>query len=623
LRNKSFNIKPTMNDTQKRPLEPEPNEMDGNNDDAKRHDGKGTPNKPKTDPNGRLQPKLADETLDETPRHGSTKWCASRTLCAIIKQAADKELCCIYCKLYVHQECTTESSDGKVTCTRCAEINTCDTILRSEESTGKEVDIGTSDDVTVTSTATEVAANVSPLENSESNLSSKSALEDKQELVNFITTMKGITEQSDDKYIHIVANIAGVPLGIEDIPMPYIEQMVKDIKTALLHESFNRTSLHSNRYKLLANFTGLKLPKSPHNKTVKDKIIQYCYDRVPALSGKSAMSKPAFQEMSKITGTYAITNSISEINKKKILHLALQKIQSAKISDIKIDQKAHEILTKCKTDYENNITIFGEKQWCALGFKCRNPALKAPDHIKCNICNYPVHRFCGEGDPTTTFECLSCQAAKKPPAIIHTKTTTITSPFGGPSVANSAESLKSTTPSTSITQPSVVSTATSASTNTTNRSDTDIDGNPNTPIKNNPSTDPISNRMSTTSDIHTTMNPIDATTIAAADLTITSRQTNILNFNDFDNESTEAEVMHKTRCDIRLNIRATGRFATSQDVIREARAFVQELRNCDPTVMILPWYSNTTNTAHALSLNDFPTNLKDLNRYFPRLRSQS
>jgi hypothetical protein len=291
-----------MNDTQKRPLEPEPTEMEEQQDDAKRHDGKGTPNKPKTDPNGRVQPKLADEETEETPCHGSTNWCASRTLCANLTNAAGKELCCTYCNLYVHKECKSDAEDGKISCTRCAEINTCDTILRSEDSVGKdEKQVTTdcnnqSDDMTVTSTATEVAANVSTFEESVSNISSKSAQDDKQELVNFITIKKGINAQSEDKYIHIVANIAGVSIGLEDLPMVFITQMVEDIKKALLHVSFNRKALISNRYKILAEFTGIKPPKSPHSKQVKDKILKYCLTKYRRYQATWSSRNPLFRK---------------------------------------------------------------------------------------------------------------------------------------------------------------------------------------------------------------------------------------------------------------------------------------------------------------------------------------
>jgi hypothetical protein len=221
---------------------------------------------------------------------------------------------------------------------------------------------------------------------------------------------------------------------------------------------------------------------------------------------------------------------------------------------------------------------------------------------------------------------LGCREAKKPPAIIHTTRSTVTSPFGGPNESNSTDRDKNTTPSTATTQTSVASLPSTANTNTTTSTDMAMDP-PKTPTKNTPTSNTvITNSRAPPPDNQNNQNmmtPPNAATNTSGDLTITPRQINMLNFNEFDNESAEAEVLQKTRCDIRLNIRPTGRFATVQDVIREARAFVQELRNCDPTVMILPWYTTSSDTTHALSLNEFPTNMKDLNRYFPRLRSQT
>lgn len=606
-----------MNEKQKRPFEPDPHGTEGIDEDAKRIDDKGTPSKPKMKTNELVQPELSPDNNEEKPCHGRANWCASSTRCENHMISAGHNLSCEYCNLFVHPECTTEDKDGKTTCTRCAEINTCDNILRSQDVLELNDDTpmnSQSDDMTTTSTATEVAANFSILDESESNISAKSAVEDKNEMIHFLTVTKGINAQSEDKLIHILATIAGVPIGIEELSMNSIDQMVEDIKTTLMQESFNRNSLHSHRYKILANFTGVKLPKAPPNKKVKNKIIKYCFDKLDSVTGKLAQSRASFQEMSKITGTYVPNHSISELNKKKILHLALQKIQSTKMADIKIDRKAFEILTNFKVQYElraNENPIFGEKQWCALGFNCRNPALQAPDRISCHKCQYPVHRFCGEGDPSSKFECFLCMDAKKPPAIILTNNIEIKSPFGGPSDVPQANNTAAATLPRKDT------------TNTTNRQDMDIEDTHTTPTKITPSAYGTNQSNSTSTDLRNTLYDINTATNATADLTISPRQNNILNFNDFDNDSIDPECMQKTRCDIRLNIRASGRFATSQDVIREARAFLQELRTCDPTVMILPWFTNSTDTSDALSLNKFPTNLKDLNKYFPRLRSQS
>jgi hypothetical protein len=186
--------------------------------------------------------------------------------------------------------------------------------------------------------------------------------------------------------------------------------------------------------------------------------------------------------------------------------------------------------------------------------------------------------------------------AIKPPAVIHT---TFTSPFGGPSESDGPAAMTIQPNEVAITNTGTTNSPT-ASLNTTEQTTKstamDIDDNLNSPTKVTPNSSEAMHNTNTAIELRTTLDEINAATTNTADLTISPRQNNILNFNDFDNESTAAEVMQKTRCDIRLNIRPSGRFATSQDIFREVRAFIQELRNCDPTVMILPWYTNSSDT---------------------------
>jgi hypothetical protein len=316
---------------------------------------------------------------------------------------------------------------------------------------------------------------------------------------------------------------------------------------------------------------------------------KHCFDKLPAIKSNTVKAKESFQEMAKITGTYAKTNSISDLNKQKVLHVALQKIQAAKVSDLKIDPKAFEVLMKYKEAYENpaqDRPIFGQKQWCALGFKCKNRLLPSPTDNRCAMCNYPTHRFCGIGAHPNTFECSSCLDSKKPPAVIHTNNSTISSHFGGPADPDTSDHTTSNVER-------------NMNDNPTDTNNMEIDGDLKTPTKNTVAAASInSNATNPTSTLTTpmktpntslgneTLNSINAATNSTADLTITPRQTNILNFTDFDNEYVDPENLIRTRCDVRLHIRPTGRFATTLDVIRETREFLQALRNSDPTVMI-------------------------------------
>lgn len=132
--------------------------------------------------------------------------------------------------------------------------------------------------------------------------------ENKEEIIQFILN-NGITKHSVDKYVHMIANIAGVKINFEEVNETALEQYATNIIDSINHSTFDKKTLYGNNFKVFMKAMRIKLPRANHHKKLKDIFLKKGFEKLNLLRGSMVKTTPALQDMPKITGIY-LTNKI-------------------------------------------------------------------------------------------------------------------------------------------------------------------------------------------------------------------------------------------------------------------------------------------------------------------------
>lgn len=575
----------------KRSFEKARSTLDKFQDESKRPDAKATPIKAKTGGNKKVQQKIHhEETTGQSP-FGSPLWCAAMTQCINKTVEANDDYRCYLCKLFVHPECTQKDNEGRPICIRCKEIGAYDDIMELEASVIEPHDGADGsnyiniegDDPTTNSTETEVANNTSTLDENSVNTSGITTNENKEEIIQFIIN-NGITKRSVDKYVHMIANITGVKINFEDINESALEQYATNIIDTMNHSTFDKKTLYGNNFKVFMKAMGIKLPRGNHHRKLKDAYIKKGFEMLPLLRGSMVKSRPALQDMPKITGVYLTNNSMPIALKETTINQVISKLKTMKTEEVKMDQTTFSLLQLLKTTTErvlNPNTKFGDITWCAMGKDCTNHTIPAPVKLKCMMCKESVHQLCGKGESFVTFECFKCIENNSKPAAVPKE------PMNGLTTSN----------------PNTVQNECQATPLTFGDFDNDKGTNH-----------------------HYAETPKRQTTRASKQVmhTVNREHRNTqMPFDDFENDVIMNEKPTlTTRFDIRFNIRPRNEIAEFKDVLRAVVELTEQLKHSDPTIQVIPWYAKKFDANAALDLERPPKSIQELNRYFPRIRIQ-
>lgn len=418
----------TMENKNKRALDNEQPSTPIHGSDNKKKDTKHTPDKTKMEGIGQVQTILPAAEVSEF-RYGTRDWCAAEGYCRVHEEEANEEFDCGKCKHYTHQVCLfipEEVQDGNEEgyfCLRCnseqkMHAATDTSLIEQHEQHFLDMsqDIINDNDITMTQ-------NTSQIEFTKDNEVSFLVTTSFQEEITTMLTSKWLSRDSDTRQIQAIANMAGLPVAISHTSQSIKDKLVNDMCKVLTSDEYNRFHLYSNRYKTLARFAKISLPKGKMNRKKKDHIIDMCLDQISTnVKGSSDIDSLYITDMTKLTGIFLPNYCIIPAAADKILQDATKWLKSLNTIDkeFKYDAYSHQINKITLKEFQihqeekNKDTMdvddkaeHGTKHWCAYGKFCRNRQYPATNSLKCGKCLIASHKECGRLHEEH-FNCFLC-----------------------------------------------------------------------------------------------------------------------------------------------------------------------------------------------------------------------
>jgi hypothetical protein len=356
--------------------------------------------------------------------------------------------------------------------------------------------------------------------------------------------------------------------------------MFTESKKIITDVDFDRRALYGKRFKILARWINIAVPKGKVTQKARDDLIVVSLKKLDKIIDESFTDISVLQEMSKITGIFFSTGCINHTDKQYMITQCMQELREKSAEDIIIDRHSMKVLhdtidkmiprdpLESKNKIVENNT--DEYEWCAMGTSCKIKQFPAPKVIRCCKCKLAVHRGCGSGDSLDEFSCFLCKNLKR----------NIINPYSK-RYKNQENNFNE------LTDRAILA-------NGPNGQRIDLDAQRNvydTPVRRN-----SSDVRQNTTDHH----PSDTI---------------------FNSNMTAKQNMRSTRFDIRINIMPD----TSRNQINNLREHISniigEMCKYDITIQLAPWLQNSARST--IDRSHIPETIQDINLYIPRIRNLS